>query len=224
MSNSKKTYGWMGTILRVDLTNERIIKEPLDESLAANFIGGRGFNSLTLFKEVRPGIDPLSPDNVLCLGFGPLTATPLTMTSRMEVSTLSPLIGILGDGNVGGFFPTYVRRAGYDQIVITGRAISPKYLWIDNGNIELKDASHLWGKTTWEATDILKKTHGRGVYVACIGQAGENLVRVSTTIADRHSSAARGSGAVWGSKNLKAIAVRGTGRPKLACFSEQVRL
>lgn len=209
-------YGWRGTILRVDLTNETITKQLLDESVARGFIGGRGFNSKTLFEEVKPGVDPLSPENVLCIAPGPLTGTPLGLTSRIEVSTLSPYSGILGDGSAGGFFATFLKRAGYDQIVITGRASSPKYLWIDDENVELRDASDLWGKTTWETTNLLQERHGKGVRVACIGQAGENLVRFATTIVDKHASASRGSGAVWGSKNLKAIAVRGTGKVALA--------
>jgi aldehyde:ferredoxin oxidoreductase len=212
--------GWMGTVLRVDLTENKITRQRLDKSVAKDFIGGRGMNSLTLFKEVKPGIDPLGPENVICFSSGPLTGTPLSLTSRIEVSTLSPLSGILGDGNSGGDFPTFLRRAGYDQIVITGKASSPKYLWINNENVELRNASHLWGKTTWQTTDILKKTHGREVRVACIGQAGENLVRFASTMFDRHASAARGSGAVMGSKKLKAIAVRGSGQVKLAMPKE----
>ncbi len=209
-------YGWRGTILRIDLTKNEITKQPLNETIVRDFIGGRGLNSKTLFDEVKPGIDPLDPENVLCLAPGPLTGTPLGLTSRLEVSTLSPYSGILGDGNAGGSFATFLKWAGYDQIVITGRASSPKYLWIDNENIELKDASDLWGKTTWETTDILQKRHGKQTSVAGIGQAGENLVRFASTIVDKYASAARGSGAVWGSKNLKSIAVRGTGKVKLA--------
>lgn len=219
-------YGWMGTILRVDLTKGKITKQPLDESVARDYIGGRGFNSMTLFKEVKPDIDPLGPDNVLCIAPGPLTGTSLNQTSRMEVSTLSPLSGILGDGSGGAHFPAYLKRAGYDQIVITGKASSPKYLWIDDGNVELRDASHLWGKTTWETVDTLQETHGKDVRVSCIGQSGENLVRFASIILDKYSSAARGSGAVLGSKNLKAIAVRGTSKVELANpeeFKELVR-
>ncbi|HEC33719.1 MAG TPA: aldehyde ferredoxin oxidoreductase [Chloroflexi bacterium] len=209
-------YGWRGTILRVDLTREKVTKQPLGESVARDFIGGRGLNSKTLFDEVKPGVDPLGPENVLCLAPGPLSGTPLGLTSRLEVSTLSPYSSILGDGNVGGSFATFLKWAGYDQIVITGRASNPKYLWIDDENVELRDASDLWGKTTWETTDILWERHGEDVSVACIGQAGENLVRFASTIVEKHSSAARGSGAVWGSKNLKAIAVRGSGKVALA--------
>lgn len=209
-------YGWRGTILKIDLTKNEIKKQPLNETIVRDFIGGRGLNSKTLFDEVKPGIDPLDPENVLCLAPGPLSGTPLGLTSRLEVSTLSPYSGILGDGNAGGSFATFLKWAGYDQIVITGRASSPKYLWIDNENIELKDASDLWGKTTWETTDILQKRHGKQISVAGIGQAGENLVRFASTIVDKYASAARGSGAVWGSKNLKSIAVRGTDKVKLA--------
>lgn len=213
-------YGWRGTILRVDLTKNEITKQPLKKAVARNFIGGRGLNSKTLFDEVKPGIDPLGPENVLCLAPGPLTGTPLGLTSRLEVSTLSPYSGILGDGNAGGSFATFLKWAGLDQIIITGRASSPKYLWIDDDNVELIDASDLWGKTTWETTDILLKRHGKRISVAGIGQAGENLVRFASTMVDKYASAARGSGAVWGSKNLKSIAVRGTGKVKLKRIGE----
>lgn len=209
-------FGWNGTILRVDLTKGNISKQPLDKRIARDFIGGRGLNIKILFDEIEPGIDPLSPQNVLCLSSGPLTGTPLSMTCRLEVSALSPYSGILGDGNSGGYFPTELKRAGYDQVVITGMADKPKYLWIEDENIELKDASDLWGKTTWETVDILERDLDRRVRVAGIGQAGENLVRSASTISDRFYSAARGTGAVWGSKNLKAIAVRGTRKVQLA--------
>lgn len=106
-------YGWRGTILRIDLTKNEITKQPLDETIVRNFIGGRGLNSKTLFDEVNPGIDPLGHENVLCLAPGPLIGTPLRLTSRLEVSTLSPYSGILGDGNSGGSFAAFLKRAGY---------------------------------------------------------------------------------------------------------------
>lgn len=211
-----KMYGWMGTVLRVDLTREKIVKQPLDKEAAAKFIGGRGLNSKVLFGEVKPGIDPLSRENVLCFSVGPFTGTLLTSSSRLEVSTLSPLTNILGDGNSGGFFPAFLKFAGYDQIVFTGRANKPKYLLIDNDKVKLKDASDLWGRTTWETTDMLREEHGKDFWVASIGQAGENLVRFACTVFDRHYTAARGSGAVCGAKNLKAVAVRGTKKVSLA--------
>ncbi len=137
--------GWNGTVLHVDLSEEKVEKEPLDEEIAENYIGGRGLNIKTLFEEVEPGIDPLSPKNVVCLSVGPFTGTLLPQTSRMEVSTLSPYSGILGDGNSGGAFPRELKLAGYDQIVITGKAEKPKYLWIKDGKVEIKNADEIWG-------------------------------------------------------------------------------
>ncbi len=217
-------YGWCGKVLRVDMTRGKVKDEPLKKEDAHSFIGGRGLNIKVLWDEVRPGIDPLSPENVLALAVGPFTGTPLDHTCRIEVSTLSPISGILGDGSSGGVFPAFLKYGGYDQIVVTGRSEKPKYLWIDDGKAELKDASGLWGKPTDETTDILVRDQGKDVKVACIGQGGENLARVASTIFDKYHSAARGSGAVWGSKNLKAIAVRGTKRPKIARPDEFMEL
>lgn len=202
--------GWCNTVLRVDLTRETIDKVPLDPDAARKFLGGRGFNSRTLFDEIPPGIDPLGPDNIVCFGAGPLSGTGVPLSSRIEVSTISPYSGVLGDGNAGGAFAHRLKRAGYDQVVITGRANRPMYLWIDDGHVELCDAAEIWGKSTWETVDALNAVHGKGVSTACIGPAGENLVRFASTIVDKYNSAARGSGAVLGSKHLKAVAVRGT--------------
>ena len=223
----EKIFGWNGKILRVNLTKEKIAKEPLSQEILHGFIGGRGLNIKVLFDEIRPGIDPLGPENVLCLASGPLVGTSLPNTSRIEVSSLSPYSNILGDGSAGGFFPTYMKLAGYDQIVFTGRATKPKYLLIDDDDVKLKDASEFWGTTTHETTDRLQEEHGKDFRVACIGQAGGNLVRFASTIFDKGHSAARGSGAVWGSKNLKAIAVRGTKKIEIARpdeFSELVKM
>ncbi len=209
-------YGWCGCIIRVDLSTNTIAKVPLSQDVARQFLGGRGFNSKVLFDEIPLGIDPLSAQNVICFAPGLLSGTPFPLTSRVEVSTLSPYSGILGDGNAGGKFAAFLKKAGYDQIIITGKASSPKYLLIDNEQIELKDATDLWGKTTWETTDILIERHGHDISVACIGQAGENLVRFATTIIDKYASAARGSGAVLGAKRLKAIVVRGKNNVKIA--------
>jgi len=217
-------YGWQGSILMVDLSAGTVNTEPLDPEIAAGFLGGRGLNSYTLFKGIRPGTDPLGPENILCIAPGVLTGTPLPLSSRVEVSTLSPYSGILGDGNAGGMFPTSLKLAGFDQVVVTGCSDTPVYLWIEEGRAELRDAAALWGKNTWETVDALSEIHGRGVRVACIGQAGENLVRFASTIIDRHCSAARGSGAVWGAKMLKAIAVRGSGRVSLARPAEFMAL
>jgi aldehyde:ferredoxin oxidoreductase len=145
-----------------------------------------------------------------------LTGTPLAFTGRLSVSTLSPLTGILGDGSGGGEFAWHLKRAGYDQLVITGRAPSPCYLLIDDEEVTICDAGNLWGLDTWETTTLLEKEHGEQISVACAGPAGERLVRFASTIIDRYASAAPGSGAVSGSKNLKAVVVHSTGRVELA--------
>ncbi|MCU0571677.1 MAG: aldehyde ferredoxin oxidoreductase family protein [Syntrophobacteraceae bacterium] len=208
--------GWQGIALSVDLTRRQIDREVIDPLFAEQFIGGRGFTSRRLLDRIRPGMDPLSPENVLCFGAGPFSGTSLAMSSRIHVSTLSSYSGILGDGNAGGGFAYRLKRAGYDLIVVTGRSETPVYLWIQDDAVQLIDASDLWGSTTWRATDLLRRRHGSGVSVAIIGQAGENLVRVASTIVDKYASAARGSGAVWGSKNLKAVVVSGSGRVSVA--------
>ncbi len=210
MTSASTVYGWGGKVLIIDLSREKVIKKELDQEVARMYLGGRGLNSYTLFKMVKPGIDPLSPENVLCLANGVLAGTSLPMTSRLHVSSLSPLTGILGDGNAGGEFSAMLKYAGYDQIVVTGRASKPKYIWIEDDDVELRDASDLWGLTTSEMVDWLRDVHGDDIAVAGIGPAGEHLVRFASTMVDKYHSAARGTGAVWGSKNLKAIAVRGT--------------
>ncbi len=208
-------YGWAGKILFVNLTKEKITASPLDRDEGVNFLGGRGLNIKRLFEMENPGINPFDPFNLICLAPGLFSGTPLGMSSRLHVTTLSCLTGILGDGSVGGSFAHLLKKAGFDQIVISGRAKKPVYLLIDDTRVEICDASGLWGKTVWEMTDSLKKRHGRGVSVAGIGRAGENGVRVASTMVDKYASAARGSGGVWGSKRLKAIVVRGTSKVNL---------
>jgi aldehyde:ferredoxin oxidoreductase len=203
-------YGWCGTVLEIDLTEKRTTRRELDREEARLFLGGRGLNSLALLDRVPPGTDPLGPENVLCLAPGVLTATLLGLSSRLHVSTLSPYSGILGDGNAGGSFAYVMKRAGYDQIIISGKADKPMYLWIDDDAVELLPAEDIWGIGVWETTDRLMQRHGESTSVACIGQAGENLVRLASTMVDKYASAARGSGAVWGCKHLKAIIVHGT--------------
>jgi aldehyde:ferredoxin oxidoreductase len=213
-------YGWMGSVLRVDLSKEKTAVRALDPVFARKFLGGRGFNSRVLWEEIRPGTNPFTPENVLCIAPGMLTGTPLALTGRVSVSTLSPLTGILGDGSGGGEFAWQLKRAGFDQVVVTGRAEKPVYLLLDDGEATLMDASSLSGLDTWETTDRLKEAHGDSISVACIGQAGEHRVRFASLIFDRYSSAAPGSGAVMGSKNLKAVAAHGTRTPALAVPEE----
>lgn len=205
-------YGWAGKILYVDLTQSTIEVRPLDKKEAIDFIGGRGLNIKRLFDIKNPQINPFDPSNILCLAPGLFSGTPLVMSSRLHVSTLSCLTGIVGDGSAGGAFAHVLKKAGFDQLVISGRAAKAVYLLIDDSNIKLCDASDLWGKSVWEMTDLLKKRYGSDVSVAGIGEAGENLVRVASTMVDKYASAARGSGGVWGSKRLKAVVVRGSSK------------
>ncbi|MFC2072708.1 aldehyde ferredoxin oxidoreductase family protein [Chloroflexota bacterium] len=213
-------YGWAGQRLKVYLTEGKIVKEPLTEELRLNYLGGRGINSKTLFDELKPGIDPLSPDNIFVVGVGPLNGTALPTSARWTVSAKSTVAvpGGLGDGNGGGDFSTELKFAGYDQVIFYGRSPKPVYLWINNDQVELRDASSLWGKTNGETNKMLWEELGdREVRVLCIGPAGENLVRLAKVFANITRSGGKGGiGAVMGSKNLKAVAVRGTGSVKIA--------
>lgn len=197
-------------VLFIDLSREKAVKRPVEPEDVKLYLGGRGFNSKIIFEMLDGPIDPLSVENVIALGNGALAGTALPMTSRLHISTVSPLSGILGDGNAGGEFSAMMRYAGYDGIVILGRADKPKYVWIEDEEVEIRDASELWGTKTGELVDALRDEHGYDVSVAGIGPAGEHLVRFATTMVDKYHAGARGSGAVWGSKNLKAIAIRGT--------------
>lgn len=206
----------MGIILRVDLSKGKIEKEPLGKGLREKYIGGRGINSRLLFDEVGPEVDPLSPENRLIFGTGPYSGTKAPSVVRFTVTTRSPLTGILGDANAGGHFAPALRKAGIDHIIITGKAEKPVYLWIDDGKVEIRSAQRLWGKNTRETEEAIKKELGeKKVQVACIGQAGENLVKFANIIHEERSASRTGVGAVMGSKNLKAVAVRGTREVKL---------
>jgi aldehyde:ferredoxin oxidoreductase len=146
-------YGWMGTILRVDLTSGKIEKEPLSDRLRLNYIGGRGINSRILYDSVGPEVAPLSPENVLIFGTGPVVGTIAPSACRITVTAKSPLTGILGDANAGGHFSAEMKQSGYDHIVFTGKAERPVYLWIGNDHVELRSAEHIWGKTTSETDE-----------------------------------------------------------------------
>jgi len=200
------------TAARIDLSRKKILRQSLDKALVARFVGGRGINSAILYEEVSAGIDPYSPENRIIFGTGPLTGTLSPGSGRYTVTSKSPLTGIHGDSNAGGFWGPELRFAGYDHLVIQGRAEKPVYLWINDGTIEIRDASHIWGKTTWETELMIKEElEDPDIQVASIGPAGENLVRYACIINNLWRAAGRtGMGAVMGSKNLKAIAVRGT--------------
>jgi aldehyde:ferredoxin oxidoreductase len=202
--------GYTGKILRVNLTNSTFQVEEPKEDFYRRYLGGTGFITYFLLKELKPGTDPLGPDNKLIFATGPLTGVPVSGTGRNSVGAKSPLTGGLGNAEVGGFWCAEVKYAGFDAIIIEGKAKSPVYLWIENGKLEIKDAAHLWGKETKEVQDILKQTHGSGTRVCQIGPAGERLARLACVVNDLNHAAGRcGMGAVMGSKNLRAVVVRG---------------
>jgi len=209
------TYMYGGTILRVDLSKGKVSKEPTT-SYSGDFLGGRGINIKILYDGVPPGIDPLDPASPLIFGVGPLCGTPVP-ASRTEVTAKSPETGFLGSSNFGGFFGPELKFAGYDHIVITGKADKPVYLWIYNDDVEIRDASHLWGKDTYKTQEIIRSEVDPDAKVACIGPAGENHIRFATIQHElRHGTGRTGMGGVMGSKNLKAIVVRGTKGVNLA--------
>ena len=209
--------GWYGKVLRVDLTNEKATVEEVNPQTAKDFIGGRGWAIKYLYDEVDPTVDPLSPGNKLIFGTGPLTATPAPTGNRYTVVTKSPLTGALSCSNSGGVFPTEMKRTGFDMFVFEGRASRPVYLWVNDDQVEIRSAEHLWGKTVPQTEDTLLGETDPKARVACIGPAGERLVKVAAIMNDKHRAAARsGVGAVMGSKNLKAVVVRGTKKTPLA--------
>lgn len=211
-------YGFAGSILYVNLTTRQITRKPLTKELAAKYLGARGINARLLWDSIpRRGVDPLGPENVLIFGAGTLTGTHAPSSGRTTVTCKSPATNLYLKTNAGGYFGTRLKLAGYDHIVIMGASDEPVYLWIDDGHVEIREASHLWGKTVSDTDRVLKEELGEDVETAVIGPAGENLVRIASIMLSRSFAAARGGpGAVMGSKKLKAIAVRGTGSIKVA--------
>ena len=210
--------GWAGQRLRVDLTTGKITKEPLSYEYRRKWIGGRGFNSDVIYNEVPANMDPYDPKARVCFGVGPVSGTAAPSTGRVTVSAKSPLTGGFGDSNMGGHWGAELKYAGYDQVVIQGRAKKPVYIWIDDDKVEIRDASHLWGKFPREADQMIKEELGdEDMHIMMIGPAGENMVRFACTFNDVWRAAGRtGTGGVIGSKNLKAIATRGSGTVKVA--------
>ena len=206
------SHAYTRRVLRVDLSTGEIIREQLSEEMIRNFVGGRGINLKRLYDEVPAGIDPLGPENRLFVSCGPLTGTMAPSTSRTQCTTKSPLTGILGDSSTGGFFGAELKFAGYDQLIFQGVSEKPVYLWIHNDEVELRDAGHLWGLDTWQATRAIQdELNDREIQALVAGPAGENMVRYAAIIGNLCRAAGRGGGgAVMGSKKLKAIAVRGT--------------
>lgn len=210
--------GWTGTILRINLTSGEISKEDLNKDWAREYLGGRGLAARYLYEGMDPTVDPLSPENMLIFATGPLTGTPVPCGARYMVVTKGALTNAITTSNSGGHWGPELKFAGYDMLILEGKSPKPVYLSIYNDQVELRDASHLWGKGVFETEDELRESTGQpGLRVAAIGQAGEKLVKFACIMNDKHRAAGRsGVGAVMGSKNLKAIAVRGTGGVSIA--------
>jgi aldehyde:ferredoxin oxidoreductase len=202
--------GFMGKLLFVDLSSGEIREETADEDMCRDFIGGYGIGARILYNRQKGGVDPLGPGNILGFVTGPLTGTPAIGGSRFAVVGKSPLTGGWGDANSGGHFGPRLKFAGFDGVFFTGISEEPVYLLVDNGEAQLKDARHLWGKGTYETEDILKAQYGSNAEVAAIGPGGENLSRMACVITRKGDAAARsGLGAIMGSKRLKAVVARG---------------
>jgi len=204
--------GWTGTVLRVDLTTGNIRTEPLPEEWARDYVGGRGVAARYLHEEVDPQVDPLSPANTLIFATGPLTGTNASCGARYMVVTKGPLTGCMTTSNSGGRWGPELKFAGYDLLILEGRAPEPVYLWILDDTVELRPARHLWGRGVFDTEDEIRTETGiPDCSVASIGPGGENEVLYAAIINDKFRAAGRsGVGAVMGSKRLKAIAVRGT--------------
>ncbi|HEX8992643.1 MAG TPA: aldehyde ferredoxin oxidoreductase family protein [Anaerolineales bacterium] len=208
--------GWSERVLDVDLDTQTTKTYPLDMEKARLFVGGRGLGARLLWDMVGPDVDALSPRNVLIFTNGPLTGTGYQTSSRFSVSTKSPLTGTILDANSGGFWGMQFKKAGYDVLIVRGRAEKPVWIEIKNGQTAFHDASALWGLRVFEVTKQLGQNNNKR-NVLCIGPAGENLSRIAAIMNDRERALARGGpGAVMGSKNLKAIVIEGQDRPEIA--------
>ncbi len=203
---------WNRKFLRVDLTKGTCKSEPLNMEWAQEYLGQRGLATKYFVEEVDPKVDPLSPANKLIMTTGPLTGTPVSTGGRYSVVTKGALTGAIACSNSGGYFGAELKFAGWDMIIFEGKSAKPVYLSIEDDKAELKDAAHLWGKTVFQTEEIIKKSHqDPQIRVSSIGRSGENGVMYACIVNDLHRAAGRsGVGTVMGSKNLKAVAVRGT--------------
>jgi aldehyde:ferredoxin oxidoreductase len=211
-------YGTRNRLLRVNLTDERTHTEKLSEEAVKKFLGGKCLGAKILYEELEPGIDPLGPENKLIFATGPLTGAPFPGNTRHVVMAKSPLTGGWGESHAAGFFGPELKYAGYDAIIVEGKANEPVYLWVHDGEAEFRDAKGIWGKVTGDVQRQVRREAGdEKARVASIGPGGENLVRYASVISDLYCASGRcGMGAVMGSKLLKAVAVRGTERVSTA--------
>jgi aldehyde:ferredoxin oxidoreductase len=203
--------GWTGHILRVNLSTKTFKKESFSEEFAHTWVGGRGFAAKILYDELRPGIDPLGPENKFVVALGPIAGIPAPNTGKAVVAAKSPLTGFYGDGNLGTRVSEHLRKAGYDALIVEGKADRPTMLYIQDDNVEFLSAEEIWGQGTYAANDFIYAKYGKGVGVLNIGQGGENMIRYAVVRSLEGRSGGRpGMGAVMGSKLLKAIVVKGT--------------
>ena len=211
-------YGYNGKILHADLTTGTLTVEEPTEEFYRKYLGGQGIGMYYLLRESPSGIDPLSPDSILAVTLSVVTGAPVSGQSRVMVNAKSPLTGSIGDAQAGGFWPAEAKAAGFDAIIIKGKADKPVYLWLHDGEAELRDATHLWGRVTGDVDAAIRdELDDPKIQVMQIGPAGEKLVRYACIINMANRAAGRtGMGAVMGSKNLKAIAVRGQKKPPIA--------
>ena len=210
--------GYQGKILHLNLTDRTLATEEPPEAFYRTYMGGSALNLHYLLREMVPGVDPLGPDNILGLSVGVATGAPISGQSRMTATAKSPLTGAIGDSQCGGFWPAELKFAGFDAIIVRGKASSPVYLWVHHGKAEIRDASHLWGKVTGDVEKAIREELGdQKIEVMQIGPAGEKRVRFACLINMCNRANGRtGMGAVMGSKNLKAVAVRGDQKPAIA--------
>ena len=209
--------GYTGRILRINLTSKTAQEEKLPLEVAQNFIGGAGLGIKYLFDEVKPGTDALGPDNKLIFAPGPFTGTPTPCASRMAVVGKSPLTGAIGTALTGGYFPAELKFAGWDAIILEGKSDKPTWISIKDSTVKFHDATGIWGTMTFDCQQMVKDDlKDQNTRVMCIGPAGERLSKLACIINERRAAGRKGLGAVMGSKNLKAIAVRGTGTVAIA--------
>jgi len=212
VAESFKYGGYIGQLLRVDLSKGGISRELLREDWARDFVGGAGYSARLLYEEMKPKTDPLGPENKMVFMTGPVNGTLIPTASRSSVCAKSPYTGSFFHSIFGGFWGPELKFAGYDGLIIEGESEKPAYLWIDDDRVELRSAEHLWGKNPFEAQEILRKEIGDDeIHIAVIGDAGEGLAPYAMILVDIRAAGRGGMGAVMGSKKLKAIAVRGTG-------------
>ncbi|MEM4522899.1 MAG: aldehyde ferredoxin oxidoreductase family protein [Nitrososphaeria archaeon] len=208
----KEWNGFVGRILRINLTDKKVTKRELDEKIAKSFLGGVGYSAKILWDELKPGIDPLCPENKFIISTGPLTGTLCPGSDSWIACFKSPLTNCWGEARSGGGLGPELKRAGYDFVILEGASKEPVYISICDEEVEIKPADHLWGKLIPETVKTLKRDHGLEAKVCCIGPAGENLVRFANVMTEGDRAAGRcGAGAVMGSKKVKAVVVRGHG-------------